>query len=155
MVDTQKKEILEMVSKDGMLLGSINDEYQQDKEVINLALGQNGLALQFGNRLIQKDVNMVKVAVGQNPFALQFADQHIRNNKEVVALAVKGDPLVLQFASEQLKVTIFYPGQHRTSYIRSQNQRTQYSVRQQHFEGQSGNLSNCCLSKRTCSSVYQ
>ena len=78
-------------------------EFQDDEEIVNVAVKKNGLALEFASSRLQNNYNMVMTAVSKNGLALQFASKELRSNFEIVNAAVKSNGLALQYASNELK----------------------------------------------------
>lgn len=74
-----------------------------NKKLAEIAIRQEGLALQFASRRLQSDFDLVMKAVRQNGLALEFACPDLQDNKVVVTEAVKQNGRALEFASEAMR----------------------------------------------------
>ena len=86
---------LDLVKGDGLLLAHVVD-YQLHKQVVEAAIRQNGLALEFAPKF-HTDHEMALVAVRQTGLALQHVGRSIQN-AHIVLEAVKQNGLALKFA---------------------------------------------------------
>jgi hypothetical protein len=94
------EEAINTVSKNGLSLQIVPVEFKDKYEVVNAAITQNGLALQFAS---DKDsTGIVDIAVSQNGLALQFASERLKLDDGLVRVAVSQNGLALQFAGERL-----------------------------------------------------
>ena len=78
-------------------------DFQDDEEIVKVAVKKNGLALKFASSRLQNNYNIVMTAVSKNGLALEFASEDLRGNFEIVYEAVKSNGLALQYASNELK----------------------------------------------------
>lgn len=85
-------QVMEMVRGDGMTLQQCA-QFQGDKGVVECAVRQNGLALQFANHKLRNNKWLVNTAYENNRAALQYAS--LRIQREIVAK----DPDALRYAS--------------------------------------------------------
>ena len=97
------KKVLEIVSKDGLLLQFQKIRYVKNKEIVLMAVKSNGLSLQYANDELKNNKEIVIEAVQNNGKALEFSSTELKNDKEIVELAIKQDYASFQFASEELK----------------------------------------------------
>ncbi len=81
----------------------IHDSLKKDREIISIAVQQDGRSLQFADKSLKKDREIVLAAVKQNGKALYFADESLKKDREIVLAAVKQHALVLECADESLK----------------------------------------------------
>ena len=80
-------------------LSSAPERLKDDKEVVLLALINNGLALREASERLKDDKEVVLRAVGFHPFALFYASERLKDNKEVALIAVKGYGYILNSVS--------------------------------------------------------
>ncbi len=66
------------------------------------AVLQEGYALEYA-KLFQNDKEIVLVAVNQEGGSLEFASEDLKNDKEVVMAAVEQDGLSLEYAGDLMK----------------------------------------------------
>ncbi|MEI8300978.1 MAG: DUF4116 domain-containing protein, partial [Chlamydiota bacterium] len=76
---------------------------RNDRRTVKFAVSQNGLALQFASEFFQDDERSVEAAVSQNGLALQFASERLRNNRRLVGIALLQDPEAFRFVGESQK----------------------------------------------------
>ena len=53
-----------------MLLAKVEDQFLDDKDIVSLAVRQNGLALEHASFNLRNDYYIVDLAVGQNGVAI-------------------------------------------------------------------------------------
>ena len=80
-------------------------EFQNDKELVLMAVQQDGLELQFASPELRRDKDIVLAAVQHNGQALRFAGPELRNTKEIILAAVQQDGSALRYASPELRNT--------------------------------------------------
>lgn len=97
-----KNEVLKKVKLDGQL-SEVPIDFRKDKEVVLLAVKQNGYALYYADTKLKKDKEIVPAAVKKDGGSLQYADEKLRKDKKVVLEAVKKDGYALEYADEKLK----------------------------------------------------
>ena len=99
-----KDVVMVAVAQNGLALEYASDELKNDKEVVMAAVTQKGLALQYASAELKNDKEVVLAAVAQNVLALKYASDDLKNNdKDVVMAAVAQDGYALQYASDELK----------------------------------------------------
>jgi hypothetical protein len=74
--------VLYMVAIDGMLLEELV-EFNDDEEVVYIALRNNGLALEFADCKYKSNINMIKWAMNENPQALWLIDSFLHHHPEL------------------------------------------------------------------------
>ena len=89
------------VEQNGLALRCAPD-YQNDPEIVRIAIAQNGLALQYVPTF-QNDPEIVHIAVEQNGNALEHARARTRSNPHVHALQSKKNPSAVLFIGEALR----------------------------------------------------
>ena len=99
---------LEALEDDENPLEHVSPEFLQnfadaDREVVLVALAENGNALQYASQKLKADKDIVLAAVEEDGVALQYASQALKVDKEVVLKAVENDGHALQYASQALK----------------------------------------------------
>jgi hypothetical protein len=75
--------VLYMLAENGLLLQELAD-FNEDKEVVYIALRSNGLALQFVDENIKSDIRFIKWAMKQNPQAIWFADDLVKGHPDLM-----------------------------------------------------------------------
>lgn len=70
-----------------------------DREIVTIAIKQNGLCLAFVDQSFKADRKIVLMAVRQNGHALKYADDSLRSKKEIVWAAVNQNGLALQYTN--------------------------------------------------------
>lgn len=123
-----KKRMLKVLGQSGGVLAMLSSEYRDDKDLVLVAVENNGLALDYASDDLKNDLEVVLTAVTQNPDAIQFASEALqdddeilsalpednlaipyafleedRNNKEMVLAAVQQAGGLLAYASEDLR----------------------------------------------------
>lgn len=73
-----KKYVKRIVQADGTLLQSLPVPWRKDKDVVTLAILQNGLALQFASEDLRDCNSVVRKAIKQNPLALYHASERLQ-----------------------------------------------------------------------------
>jgi len=76
---------------------------RKKRTVVEAAVHQNGLALEFAFPQLKHDPDIVEIAVRQNGLALQFASAKWRDNHRIVALAAHQNIDALQYASPRYR----------------------------------------------------
>lgn len=81
-IRNNRQMVMIAVSNNGLALEFASDQLKQDYFVCYDAVRQNGLALQFVLGPLRTDFDLIKIAVNQNHEALQFAPTHLQNKYE-------------------------------------------------------------------------
>lgn len=97
-----KKNVIDIVANNGWLLDNFS-EFWDDEDIVNTAVQNEGLVLQYASDRLKNNKSIVLNAVRKTGIALQFASANLKADKEVVLVAVKNDPYALSEASEDLK----------------------------------------------------
>jgi hypothetical protein len=92
----------EAVLYDGLNLQYIN-QIKNSPFIVQKAVEQNGLALQYTSNMFKADYNTVKSAVKKNGLALKYASDYLKDNDEIVKNAVNENGIALKYASDRLK----------------------------------------------------
>ena len=79
----------------------ISPEDKNNREIVMVAVKQNGFALQWASEELKGDRDIVMEAVKQNGDALQHASAELHNDREFVIEAVKRKGYALQWALER------------------------------------------------------
>jgi hypothetical protein len=85
------------------LLCTPSQELLNDPELLILAVGQHGKALNLAGPAPRDNAEVVLVAVSQDGNALQYASERLRGEPEVVLAAVSQDGNALQYAHPRLQ----------------------------------------------------
>jgi len=93
-----RAEALRKARIDGMWLAEAMD-FQNDKEIVLAALGQNPKALRFTSLLDDREV--VLAAVCRDGMMLEFADKSLRRDHEIVCTAIRSNPRARRFAIDK------------------------------------------------------
>ena len=80
-----------------------SDAMKNDKEVVMVAVTQNGMALAHASVRLRHTREVVKVAVQQNGLALETASYELRADKEVCLIAAKQNIHSLAYADDSVK----------------------------------------------------
>ncbi|KAG2375391.1 hypothetical protein C9374_010014 [Naegleria lovaniensis] len=94
----------ECVTIDGLTLSyAPTVEMTKNKEIVRMALKQNGLALQYAHSSLRDDEEMVREAIEQDGESIMYASEACRNNPEIVRLALTRSKMALMYCSERLR----------------------------------------------------
>ncbi|MBF8263256.1 MAG: hypothetical protein HW387_921 [Parachlamydiales bacterium] len=80
-----------------------SEALKNNREIVLVAVQQNGMALQYASEALKNNREIVLVAVQQNGRALQYASEALKDNREIVLVAVQQNGAALQYASEALR----------------------------------------------------
>ncbi|CAE8634462.1 unnamed protein product, partial [Polarella glacialis] len=94
----EKQALLADLRRDGTLLRHASAAWREDREVVLVAVAQNGLAL-------RAEPEVVMLAVRQNGLALQYAAEALRKDYAVVQAAARQNADSLHYAAPELKHT--------------------------------------------------
>mmetsp|Transcript_53802 Transcript_53802/g.128175 ORF Transcript_53802/g.128175 Transcript_53802/m.128175 type:complete len:270 (-) Transcript_53802:39-848(-) len=100
---SDKAQVLQAVSRDGLLLRNASVDCCGDPEIVLMAVKRNGLALEFASPALRNNGEVALVAVRQTGQALRFVLQEPRCDKDVVLEAVSRHGIALSMASEALQ----------------------------------------------------
>ena len=87
----------------GTFLSWASEELRNDKDIVMVAVTQNGEALEYASEELRNDKDIVMAAMEQNWRALRYASDELRNDREVVLAAVAYNIRALQYASDTFK----------------------------------------------------
>jgi hypothetical protein len=98
------REVVELaVTQDGSALGYAAHELCADRDIVLAAVANNGWAYRDASADLRADINVATAAVSQAGYVLQFMSKELRNNHDVVVAAVRqAGRQVLKFASRAL-----------------------------------------------------
>jgi hypothetical protein len=68
---------------------------QMNEEIVNEAIKQNGLALQFVSEVFRENSSIALKAVRQNGLVVQFIDLKLTKNEEILLAAVEQNGMAL------------------------------------------------------------
>lgn len=97
-----KKEVLNIVKNNGLLLNNASAELRDDPDVVLKAIKNNNNAFQYASDRLRDDADFVKEAVTNSGWAMKFASERLRDNYDFISEIIKDDPYVLQEASERI-----------------------------------------------------
>ena len=80
-----------LVKKYGLALEFVDPELRTQRDLVKLALKQNGLALEFLPAELKADRNLVLTAVRSNGESLKFAHNKLRGDLDLILEAAKGN----------------------------------------------------------------
>ena len=86
-----------------MLLQYASEQLKDDKDVVRVAVKNNGKALKFASEELKRDKEVVRVAVKNNGKAFKLASKELKGDRELVLAVVQEDGFLLSFASEELR----------------------------------------------------
>mmetsp|Transcript_28703 Transcript_28703/g.66846 ORF Transcript_28703/g.66846 Transcript_28703/m.66846 type:complete len:614 (-) Transcript_28703:82-1923(-) len=96
--------ILTVVEANGEALEQVPEEFQHDREIVQIAVQRSGgWALQFAAEPLKHDREIVLAAVGRSGFALEHAAEELKRDRAVVLAAVSTNGEALEFAAEELR----------------------------------------------------
>jgi hypothetical protein len=99
-----KEVVLLAVKNNGGDLSNAVPSLQFDSEVVLSAVKQNGDSLKFAHGFIKDNIEIVTQAVKSENFqALKYASERLKNDREIVMLAIKSSADNFIYASESLK----------------------------------------------------
>jgi hypothetical protein len=101
--NTERSKILDLVSENGLELESLDLDFQNDWEIVEVAVRQNGLALEFASLELQDNEILVRKAVIQNPEAIKFASNRCKNDHIAMGTAARRDPSLLLLAGDAVR----------------------------------------------------
>lgn len=87
----------------GAILPLAPARLQEDLELVETCVSQQGSALRFVLPTLRENKDIVLKAVSSSGLALEHANEKLRDDEEVVLRAVQGAGLALEFASERLR----------------------------------------------------
>ena len=91
------------IDKDSDISSYFTDELKDDKEVMLIAVENNGFMLKYASDKLKDDKDIVLKAVNQNGLALIYASDRLKNDKEVVLKAIESNTYAIEYASDELK----------------------------------------------------
>ena len=103
LINAQK--VLSKLKENGMELSKYR-KLNDYKDVVLVAVRQNGMALKYASDELKNDFEVVFEAVGQNGYALMYASEELKNNRNIVLNAIDNNPMSIYFASEELKIEL-------------------------------------------------
>jgi hypothetical protein len=77
-------------------------------EFVQLAVSNNGLALQYASDELKNDENIVQLAVTNNGLALQYASNELKDNDDIAFIAVNSYVFAYNYMSNRLQNTDKY-----------------------------------------------
>lgn len=101
----ERRLILDAVRRDGMQLGSTEEKYKDDPDIVFAAVTQNGEALQFASDKQRSNKQVVLAAVQQDGSALADVAPRsgLDDDPEICLAAVQNAPWALQYASDRVR----------------------------------------------------
>lgn len=79
------KVILKKIQRKGKLLSKYQ-QYEDNDVMVNAAIKNNGLALEFASQRLRNDKDIILTAVKQNGLAIKFALDHITDNDIITTI---------------------------------------------------------------------
>ena len=90
-----------------MSLEFASEELQNDKEIVLVAVKQNGMSLEFASYQLKNDRTVVIEALNKREGyyigPLRFCSDELRNDRNLVLKAVKTNPNVIKLTSEEIQ----------------------------------------------------
>mmetsp|Transcript_49612 Transcript_49612/g.63595 ORF Transcript_49612/g.63595 Transcript_49612/m.63595 type:complete len:263 (+) Transcript_49612:72-860(+) len=95
---------LRLVYEDPLNLASLSLLFQNDREVVQIAVEKLGYSLRHASPALRSDQEIVLSACKQWPHALKFASEELKDNHSFMLLVVglKGGGIALQYASDRM-----------------------------------------------------
>lgn len=101
--ESLRQQAIERVGQKGSDLDLIEKKWKNDKDVVLIAVTNNGRALQYASETLRTDKEVVLAAVTNYAAALEYASNALKSDVEVVEAAVKNNGLALVHSSDLLK----------------------------------------------------
>jgi hypothetical protein len=98
-----KNEALVKVTKEGYALESLSANFQDDEDVVEVAMGQNPFAFQFASKRLKDNNNMAIFAVNKQGLLLQYLSETLQDDESIVQLAITQNRYALMYASPRLQ----------------------------------------------------
>ena len=98
-----KKEALKQIKAGDFYLGSADDKFKSDKEVVLAAVKKSGSDLEYADKKLRADKKIVLAAVKQDGMLLQYADKKLKADKKIVLAAVKQNGHALGYTDKKLQ----------------------------------------------------
>jgi hypothetical protein len=103
---TDRQIIMLAVAQNGYALQYAPLKFKGDKEVVLKAVRQYGRSLEFASKELKADKDVVLQAVQQYGNSLCYASRELKKDKEVVLSAVKQRSSAFLFADQELKADL-------------------------------------------------
>lgn len=91
-----------LITYQPMALSFIGVDWRNNREIVCLAVSNDGLALQFAADEFKSDSEIVCLAITNNGLALQFAADELKSDRDIVRLAVSNDKHSFFFAAQEI-----------------------------------------------------
>lgn len=102
-VRADRRLMLELVRKDGLLLHFALGDLNTDRELVLEAVRQNGSALNFAAPALQDDTGVVLEALKCDGMAYQYASRRLRDDNKVILTALSQNGRALSMLSRTLR----------------------------------------------------
>ena len=99
---TKRSTALIKLAQDGSKLSYCSDELKMDRELVLIAVKNNGIAL-LSTPSFYNDLELITEAVKTNGYVLSSLDESFRADKALALLAVTSSPMVVAYLSEELQ----------------------------------------------------
>lgn len=73
-----KRLMISLLQKDGLLLDCANNELKNNKDIVELAVKKNGMALQYANQQFTSNIEIALIAIKNNKNAYRFISYKIK-----------------------------------------------------------------------------
>ena len=93
--------VLVAVTNNGMELMFASNALRADRDVVLAAVQNNGSALMFASEKFKNDPNVVLAAVAECGVALKYASKELQADSDFVLRAVTCNPIALKYASKE------------------------------------------------------
>ena len=94
-LDLGNSKFLEKIS-----YSDVVENLKKDKEIVLIAVKENGIHLEYADESLKKDREIVLAAVKNFGTSLSFADESLKKDKVIVLAAVKQDAYAMNFAND-------------------------------------------------------
>ncbi len=95
--------VLVAVQQDGGSLYYADESLKKDRDLVLAAVQQRGDTLYYADESLKKDREFVLAAVQKHGYALEYADESLKKDREIVLAAVQQSGLALQYADTSFK----------------------------------------------------
>lgn len=98
-----KGEIIELLSINGLVLQYLSVEYQQDREVVKIAIQQNPLAFEFADLSLRDNDDFASEAIKLHLANYTYISERLKNSYELAYQTVAINGLAVQLLSDKFQ----------------------------------------------------
>lgn len=87
--ELRRKEVLNLVSKNGLTLKNMAPYFLRDIEIVTAAVTNNGMALKYADKTILKNKDIVAKAIFSNAYIMEHLTKEHKQDRENILAALK------------------------------------------------------------------